>query len=72
MKKYLPIICIIIFFSACFDSRSFEDDKAFCVKEDKKFYITEVLDYRTGKIKPKVICKKKNIFFYLNSIFIYK
>lgn len=57
MKKYLPIICIIIFFSACFDSHSFEDDKAFCVKEDKKFYITEVLDYRTGKIKPKVICK---------------
>lgn len=57
MKKYLPIICISILFSACFDSDSLEEDKALCVKENKKFYITEVLDYRTGKMKPKVVCK---------------
>ena len=37
MKKYLPIICIIIFFSACFDSRSLEEDTALCVKKNKKF-----------------------------------
>ena len=57
MKKYLPIFFISIMFTACFNSSSLEDDKEICVKENKFFYVTEVLDYRTGQMKPKVICK---------------
>lgn len=57
MKKYLLTFCIAILFTACFDVNSLEDEKALCLKEDKNFYITEVLDFRTGQMKPKVICK---------------
>jgi len=57
MKKYLPIICIAILFTACFNSRTLDEDKALCMKEKKKFYITEVLDNNTQNTKLKVICK---------------
>lgn len=55
MYKYLQIFCFIILFSGC-DSISLEETKAMCIKESKKFYITETLNYRTGNYEPKVIC----------------
>jgi hypothetical protein len=55
MYKYLLIVCFILLFSGC-DSNSLEDSKAMCVKDNKKFYITETLNYRTGKYEPRAIC----------------
>lgn len=57
MKKYLPITSMVFLFSACFDSASLEKDKEICKKDNKSFYVTETLNYRTGKFEPKVICK---------------
>ena len=57
MKKYLPIASMVFLFSACFDSGSLEKDKEICKKDNKNFYVTETLNYRTGKLEPKVICK---------------
>lgn len=55
MKKYLPIFCIVFLFSACFDS--LEKEKALCLKENKNYQIKDLMNYRTGKLEPRVICQ---------------
>ncbi|AXX94894.1 hypothetical protein [Arcobacter ellisii] len=55
MYKYLLIFCFIFLFSAC-DSKSLENAKAMCIKDNKNFYITKALNYRTGKYEPRVVC----------------
>ena len=55
MRRFLPIICIAFLFSACFDS--LEKEKALCLKENKNYQIKDVMNYRTGKFEPRVICE---------------
>lgn len=55
MKKYSIIISLAFFFTACFDS--LEKEKALCLKENKNYQIKDVMNYRTGKFEPRVICE---------------
>ncbi len=57
MYKFLQILCLAVLFSGCFDSNSIEESKQLCLKENKKFYVAEILNYRTGKYEPRVICE---------------
>lgn len=57
MYKFLQILCLAVLFSGCFDSDSIEESKQLCLKENKKFYVAEILNYRTGKYEPRVICE---------------
>ncbi|MDD2894375.1 MAG: hypothetical protein PHG81_00030 [Aliarcobacter sp.] len=57
MYKCLQIFCIAILFSGCFNSDPLEESKQQCKNDNKKFYIAETLNYRTGKYEAKVICQ---------------
>ena len=55
IKKYSMIISLAFLFTACFDS--LEKEKALCLKENKNYQIKDVMNYRTGKFEPRVICE---------------
>lgn len=58
MNKYLPIVfCIAILFTACYNNSSLEEEKDICIKQNKKFYVTEVTNSDNSQTKLKVICK---------------
>jgi PBP1b-binding outer membrane lipoprotein LpoB len=57
MYKYLQILCLAVLLSGCFDSDPIEESKQLCLKENKNFYVAEILNYRTGKYEPRVICQ---------------
>ena len=58
MNKYLPIIfCIAILFTACYNTSSLDEEKDICLKQNKKFYVTEVTNSDNSQTKLKVICK---------------
>lgn len=58
MKKFLPFIfCIAVFFTACYNTSSIEEEKNICLKQNKNFYVTEVANSNNEQTKLKVICK---------------
>ena len=53
MKTLLVLIFIIIFLNGCTKNETTIDD---CIKENKRYKIENVLNFRTGEKNKKVIC----------------
>lgn len=57
MKTVFVILSSLFIFTGCLSDNSIETQKEECLAQNKKFFTTKALNYRSGKYEMKGICK---------------